>query len=287
MCIKFAAYCTLRQQAIVFISFSECSRTRCNHNVRHVSSQFGHSGMGAISTGDRGDMSPPLFKILFVSPPTFFNSKNRAYWPFGQTTGWECELSCWLLSPWYIKNKNITNCHRRVAYTDSLPTQFYSTLWRLWTRSLGRVPPRISTWKIAHWMKRLRWVFHKNWTATAVQFNVFLWRGDEKKEGACELVDYGLQNSMIFQLTYLTWKRVHLKQQQVSVNNGRKAESLSLLVDFNVRLTHHGLIRITQLSGGGLAGACSGPDNVRSPLKEENDYISSSCSLTSVHMMNK
>ena len=27
--------------------------------------------MGVISTGDRGDMSPPLFKIPFVSPPLF------------------------------------------------------------------------------------------------------------------------------------------------------------------------------------------------------------------------
>jgi hypothetical protein len=38
-------------------------------------------------------------------------------------------------------------------------------------------------------MKRLRGVFHKNETPTAVQFNVFLWRGDEKKERTCELVD--------------------------------------------------------------------------------------------------
>ena len=34
-----------------------------------------------------------------------------------------------------------------------------------------------------------------------------------------------------------------------------------------------------------IVSLCSGPDNVRSPLKEENDYISNFGSLTSVHTM--
>ena len=91
--------------------------------------------MAVISTGNGGDMSPSLFKILFVSPP-LFNRKNHAYLLFAsrkilaKNVNWaaDCRASI------YIKNKKIKNFHRQPTYV--FQQESVNNVWKAESLSL-------------------------------------------------------------------------------------------------------------------------------------------------------